>query len=95
MAAVCELVLAAGLLAAPVFAVPVAACVVALFLAFCGVVLIAIRKGTSCGCFGSLSDGVSGAAELTHTAALTLMRPGCWAAISLAGRTRSGRRRRS
>src|SRR3954454_17630389 len=52
-----EIVLAAGLSLAPRLAVAVTAVTAGLFGCFCGVVLLAIRKGTSCGCFTSLSDG--------------------------------------
>lgn len=71
-----ELGLGGALLASPAGAVTVAALTAALFAAFCAVVVIAIRKGTSCGCFGSLSDGVAGAAELSRTLTLAAIAAG-------------------
>ena len=41
-----------------------------LYLAFIAAVAVAIKRGASCGCWGSLSDGVAGGAELGRAASL-------------------------
>jgi hypothetical protein len=41
-----------------------------LFLGFCGVVVVAIRKGEGCGCWSSFSDGRAGGSELARAAVL-------------------------
>jgi hypothetical protein len=45
----------------------------ALYLGFVAVVGFAIRKGTSCGCFTSFSDGAAGPAELTRSVSLSVL----------------------
>lgn len=65
-----ELVLAAALLTLPWVAVA-AACAVT-FLGFAAFVVAAVRRGTSCGCWASLSEGPAGGAELARTSTLTL-----------------------
>jgi hypothetical protein len=47
-----------------------AAAAAVLYGGFVAVTVVAIRKGTSCGCFHSLSDGVAGGAELGRSIAL-------------------------
>jgi hypothetical protein len=71
-----EIAVAAALCTTPHLAVPAAAVTAGLFAGFCAVVVGAIRKGTSCGCFTSLSDGAAGATELTRTAALGIIAVG-------------------
>jgi hypothetical protein len=44
-----------------------------LFLGFTAAVLAAIRKGSSCGCWGSFSDGPAGGAELGRVVALAIV----------------------
>ncbi len=67
-----ELALAAGLLAAGGPAsVAVAAAAVATFAGFLGFVVAAVRRGASCGCWASLTEGPAGGSELGRTAALT------------------------
>jgi hypothetical protein len=76
--AVCavELALAVALLFAPWRATPVAGAVLALSCGFVLVVRRAIRMGTACGCFASLSDGVAGAAELARATGLAIIAGG-------------------
>lgn len=69
-----EVVVGAGLLGAAWWPEPVS--VVAgvasavLFLAFVPVVVVAIRKGTACGCWSSFSDGVAGGTEMGRAVSL-------------------------
>ncbi len=65
-----ELVLAAALLTVPWVAVAAAGAVT--FLGFAGFVVAAVRRGTSCGCWASLSEGPAGGAELARTGTLAL-----------------------
>jgi hypothetical protein len=44
-----------------------------LFLAFIAAVVVAIKRGASCGCWGSLSDGVAGGAELGRAISLGVL----------------------
>jgi hypothetical protein len=71
LAGTVEVLAGAGLLA--VRSVWVAGVVAALYLGFVGVVVVAIRKGTSCGCFSSFSDGAAGGAELGRSLALGVL----------------------
>lgn len=66
-----ELVLATALLTVP--RVAVAAACAATFLGFAAFVVAAVRRGTSCGCWASLSEGPAGGAELARTGTLTLV----------------------
>jgi hypothetical protein len=72
-----EVVLGAALVSAPVTIRPVAiggqATAVIVYLAFVWVVRRAIRVGSACGCFSSLSDGRSGGAELGRAIALAVI----------------------
>lgn len=45
----------------------------ALYVGFVAVVAVAIRVGTSCGCFSSLSDGTAGGAELGRSLVLAVL----------------------
>ena len=65
-----ELVLAATLLTVPW--VEVAAACAVTFLGFAAFVVLAVRRGTSCGCWASLSEGPAGGAELARTGTLAL-----------------------
>lgn len=65
-----ELVLAAALLTVPWVAVAAAGAVT--FLGFAAFVVLAVRRGTSCGCWASLSEGPAGGAELARTGTLAL-----------------------
>ena len=47
-----------------------------LFVGFAGVVALAIRKGLTCGCFGSFSDGPAGGSEAGRALALALIAVG-------------------
>jgi hypothetical protein len=71
-----ELLLGAGMLGIASWPSPVRGVVLiassALYLAFSGVVVIAIRKGTACGCYSSFSDGPAGGVELGRSLALAL-----------------------
>jgi hypothetical protein len=88
-----ELLLAAGLVA--VGGVAVAVAVAATFLGFLWFVVVAVRRGASCGCWASLTEGPAGGAELGRTgvlaaAAVWLAVAGwdtgiSWAAIGWAG----------
>jgi hypothetical protein len=49
----------------------VAALVALTFVGFTGFVVVAMRRGASCGCWASLSEGPAGGAELARTATLT------------------------
>lgn len=71
-----ELLLAATLLLGlshPKLAVAGGLSAAATFSLFVGAVVAAIRKGQSCGCFGSLSRGVAGGAELARTLTMALI----------------------
>jgi methylamine utilization protein MauE len=50
----------------------VAVSVALTFVGFTGFVAVAIRRGASCGCWASLSEGPAGGAELARTVTLTL-----------------------
>ncbi|MFL6142056.1 MAG: MauE/DoxX family redox-associated membrane protein [Labedaea sp.] len=63
----------AGLAPRAWWSIPITGACAALFLGFVAVVRIAIRKGTSCGCFTSFSDGVAGGAELARAIALAVL----------------------
>ena len=65
-----ELVLAVALLTLPWVAVAVACAVT--FLGFAAFVVLAVRRGASCGCWASLSEGPAGGAELARTGFLAL-----------------------
>jgi hypothetical protein len=66
-----ELALAAGLLAVRGPAsVVVAAAAAVTFAGFLGFVAVAVRRGASCGCWASLTEGPAGGAELARTAVL-------------------------
>jgi hypothetical protein len=66
-----ELALAAGLLAVRGPAsVVVATAAAATFAGFLGFVAVAVRRGASCGCWASLTEGPAGGAELARTAVL-------------------------
>jgi hypothetical protein len=71
-----ELLLGAGLLGIVAWPAPLRDAVLvassALYLAFSGVVVIAIRKGRACGCYSSFSDGPAGGVELGRSLALAL-----------------------
>ncbi len=62
-------------------AVAVAVATVAVFAGFTGAILVAIRRGTACGCWASFSDGPAGGTELARTAVLLV-----YAAVLAAGR---------
>lgn len=64
-----ELVLAAALLL--VGGQVVAAAVAATFVGFLWFVVVAVRRGASCGCWASLTEGPAGGAELGRTGVLT------------------------
>jgi len=67
-----ELVLAAALLTVGGAAsVAVAVAVAATFACFTGFVVVAVRRGASCGCWASLTEGPAGGAELARTGVLT------------------------
>jgi hypothetical protein len=51
--------------------VAVAVPVAATFVGFTGFVVVAMRRGASCGCWASLSEGPAGGAELARTITLT------------------------
>ena len=63
-----ELLLATAILVAGGPAVGVA--VAATFLGFLGFVVAAVRRGASCGCWASLTEGPAGGAELARTGVL-------------------------
>ncbi len=63
-----ELLLAAALLTVGGVAVGVAVAVT--FLGFLGFVVAAVRRGASCGCWASLTEGPAGGAELGRTGVL-------------------------
>jgi hypothetical protein len=65
-----ELLLATAILVAggPVVGVAVAAT----FLGFLGFVVAAVRRGASCGCWASLTEGPAGGAELARTGTLAV-----------------------
>jgi len=65
-----ELVLAAALVTVPWVAVAAAGAVT--FLGFAAFVVLAVRRGASCGCWASLSEGPAGGAELARTGLLAL-----------------------
>lgn len=65
-----ELALAVALLTLPWVAVAVACAVT--FLGFAAFVVLAVRRGASCGCWASLSEGPAGGAELARTGFLAL-----------------------
>jgi hypothetical protein len=77
-AAVCvvEFALAVALVFPHQTATPVAGAALALTVGFVLVIRRAIRLGTACGCFASLSDGVAGVAELTRAAGLAVIAAG-------------------
>jgi hypothetical protein len=75
----------AGLVPAARWSIPIAGGCAVLFVGFVAVVRIAIRKGTSCGCFTSFSDGVAGGAELARAIALAVL-AGALLAVVLSGR---------
>lgn len=64
-----ELLLAGALVMIGGVAVGVA--VAATFLGFLGFVVAAVRRGASCGCWASLTEGPAGGAELARTGTLT------------------------
>ncbi len=67
-----ELALAAALVAVGGPAsVAVAAAAVVTFAGFLGFVAVAVRRGASCGCWASLTEGPAGGSELARTVALT------------------------
>ncbi|HYQ68373.1 MauE/DoxX family redox-associated membrane protein [Actinophytocola sp.] len=63
-----ELLLAAAMVVLGGHAVGIAAA--ATFLGFLGFVVAAVRRGASCGCWASLTEGPAGGAELARTAVL-------------------------
>lgn len=63
----------AVLLATGAAARAVAAAVVGLGTVFVAAVVAAIRKGAACGCWGSLSDGPAGGAELVRAAGVAVL----------------------
>jgi hypothetical protein len=65
-----ELVLAAALVTVPWVAVAAAGAVT--FLGFAAFVVLAVRRGASCGGWASLSEGPAGGAELARTGLLAL-----------------------
>jgi len=69
-----EVAVGLGLLASAelpaAWATAAAAATAVLYAGFVAVTAVAIRKGTSCGCFHSLSDGVAGGAELGRSIVL-------------------------
>ncbi len=62
-----------------------------LYAAFVGVILVAFRKGSACGCWSSFSDGPAGGAELGRALALAMVAAGVLAAGLLDGPPRSWR----
>jgi hypothetical protein len=72
-----EVVVGGCLLAVPWasnrFAVAPAAAGAVLYFGFVGVIAVAVRKGTACGCFSSFSDSVAGGAELGRSVALAAL----------------------
>jgi hypothetical protein len=72
-----ELALGAGLLLSAQLptgpAKAVALAVAGLYLSFVVVVVVAVRKGTACGCFDSFSDSAAGPAELARSISLALL----------------------
>jgi hypothetical protein len=74
--AVVELAVAALLVTVAPAATIVATAAATLFLGFVAVVIVAIGKGASCGCFSSFSDDAAGPAELVRTASLALIAVG-------------------
>ena len=62
----------AGLTPSAWWAPPLVGASFVLFAGFVAVVRIAVRKGTSCGCFTSFSDGVAGGAELARAVVLAV-----------------------
>lgn len=67
-----ELLLAAALLTVGgVASVLVAVATAVTFTGFLGFVVVAVRRGTSCGCWASLTEGPAGGAELARTGVLS------------------------
>jgi len=68
-----ELLLAAALLTVGgVASVLVAAATAVTFVGFTGFVVVAVRRGASCGCWASLTEGPAGGAELARTGVLSV-----------------------
>jgi hypothetical protein len=90
-----ELALGAALLfASGVLAVAASVAVVLLCCAFVPAVVVARRRGLSCGCWGSLSRGAAGGAEVGRSIALILV-AGALAAVRLTGDDRGAVRSRA
>ena len=67
------------------FGVCLAVALAALYLAFAGFTALAVRRGAACGCWGSLSDGTAGRAELGRRCVLAGVATACLGVRLIAG----------
>ena len=88
-----EIVVGGGLLSAPWTGRPASVvssvAAAALYVSFVAVVGIAARRGRSCGCFGSFSDGTAGGAEIARAVLLAAIATGVAVASAYSSGSRS------